>query len=343
MITWTETARALLEKHNRAVRVQRIATNADHDRVAAELKRQIEKELVSANIGVVTRDDILRILARMGSPILDTRVAKDPLKAIQSMGPWAVLVLAAIAVTVTLFVSHIFIGQWGRFLADRSGSLDPSKQGSAASAYAIDVVTKTPEWGQFQPGDSIVVSSVKSDRKNIEVGGTYLVEGSYVLSSMDSAGLSLSVTAQSPDSPGAVAPVQPAEKMTVHRGNGRFRLRATMRYPGSFHVSFNPPGGGSSRGTVYFSKVGAPAPETPNPGEAPAQMVVSVDDGGLISLNGKTVADAQLGPLLIQAKGTDPNTTVLIKVDAATPQERISFAMDSCRKAALTRFSLQSR
>jgi hypothetical protein len=40
-------------------------------------------------------------------------------------------------------------------------------------------------------------------------------------------------------------------------------------------------------------------------------MVVGIDDGGLISLNGKTVADAQLGPLLIQAKGTDPNTTVL--------------------------------
>jgi hypothetical protein len=260
MITWTESARALLEKHNRAVRVQRIATSADHDRVAVELKRQIEKELTSANISVVTREDILRILARMDSPILDTRVPKDPLKAIQSMGPWAVLVLAAIAVTVILVVSHIFIGQWGRFLADRSGSIDPSKPGSAASAYAIAVVTKTPEWGQFQPGDSIVVSSVRSDRTNIEVGGTYLVEGSYVLSSMDSAGLSLSVTAPRPDSPGVVTPVQPVEKMTVHRGNGRFQLRATMQYPGSFHVSFNPPGSGPSRGTVYFSKAGTSAP-----------------------------------------------------------------------------------
>jgi hypothetical protein len=137
-----------------------------------------------------------------------------------------------------------------------------TKQIEAEFPYVIDFIPYQPPWSKFSPGDEIVITSVKGDRKHIEPDGRYLVEGTYTLVSMESAGLSLSVTAPSPSSPGAISPVHDEEGTKVARGTGRFSLSATMRYAGSFHVSFNPMGGGESRGTIYFREDTPPQVKT---------------------------------------------------------------------------------
>ena len=137
-----------------------------------------------------------------------------------------------------------------------------TKQIEAEFPYVIDFIPYQPPWSKFSPGDEIVITSVRGDRKHIEPDGRYLVEGTYTLASMESAGLSLSVTAPSPSSPGAISPVHDEEGIKVARGTGRFSLSATMRYAGSFHVSFNPMGGGESRGTIYFREDTPPQVKT---------------------------------------------------------------------------------
>jgi hypothetical protein len=137
-----------------------------------------------------------------------------------------------------------------------------TKQIEAEFPYVIDFIPYQPPWSKFSPGDEIVITSVRGDRKHIEPDGRYLVEGTYTLASMESAGLSLSVTAPSPSSPGAISPVHDEQRTKVARGTGRFSLRETMRYAGSFHVSFNPMGGGESRGTIYFREDTPPQVKT---------------------------------------------------------------------------------
>jgi hypothetical protein len=101
-----------------------------------------------------------------------------------------------------------------------------------------------------------------------------------------------------------------------------------MRYAGSFHVSFNPIGGGESRGTIYFRENNAPA---------------GGDRDGVVSFNGKNVTDDQLFGLLKESQSNDKDLFVLIKADETTPLKKLTFVMDSCRKTGLNKFSLQSR
>jgi hypothetical protein len=255
MITWTDSARAALENHNFALRQHLVASGADPDEVAGDLRRHIEEELMAARIAVATKDDVQRILAKMGPPAAEdqrsTRVGTPRRK-----GRTLIAVTAAFAVLGLGYVGyrlihpHRFIPLTGRTPAEFD------------HPYRILITTQTPGWGQFRPGDTIVITSVTSDRKDIEVGGRYRIEGTYTLASMESAGLSVSVTAPSRDSPGAVSPGHPEEGIKVQRGSGTFSLGATMRYPGSFHVSFNPAVGGESLGTVYFTQADPSASPT---------------------------------------------------------------------------------
>jgi hypothetical protein len=67
MITWTETAREELEHHVAKVRTRMVAVGADADEVAADLERHVEAELSEAKISVATREDVRRVLTRMGA------------------------------------------------------------------------------------------------------------------------------------------------------------------------------------------------------------------------------------------------------------------------------------
>jgi len=245
MITWTDSARATLANHSQTVRQQLLASGADPDEVAADLHRHIEEELTAAKIHIATREDVQRILARIGAPVVEVSIPAPLLKTIRLKA-----LLISIAIVALMAASFLFLS----ILHNRLKSPPTAQQLGAEFPYVIDFVTYTPGWSLFAPGDNIAITALRGDRKRIEPGGRYLVEGTYTLASMDRARLGLSVTAPSSDSPGAISPTA-AEQMTeVARGTGHFSLRETMRYAGSFHVSFDPMGGGESRGTICFGE-----------------------------------------------------------------------------------------
>jgi hypothetical protein len=245
MITWTDSARAALAKHSETVRQQLLASGADPDEVAADLQRHIEEEMTAAKICVVAREDVQRILARIGAPVVEVPIPAPLPKTIRLKGLLICIALVALLTACLLFIS---------VLHNRPKSPPIAQSLGAEFPYVIDFVASTPSWSQFAPGDAIVVTALKGDRKQIEPGGRYLVDGTYTLASMDRARLGLSVTAPTKDSPGAKSPTY-AEQMTeVARGTGHFSLRVTMHYAGSLHVSFVPMDGGESKGSVYLGR-----------------------------------------------------------------------------------------
>lgn len=76
MITWTDSARAALDSHNQAVRQQLLASGADPDEVAADLRRHIEEELAASKIHVAAREDVQRVLAQLGIALKATPPAR---------------------------------------------------------------------------------------------------------------------------------------------------------------------------------------------------------------------------------------------------------------------------
>lgn len=258
MITWTDSARAALENHNQRVRQGLQASGADPDEVAADLRRHIEEELRAAQIHVATRDEVQRLLGRMGASGLEPAALPAKSRSGVLIAAGSVLVAALAAAAGYFYHRPVHYASHYDAMAYPPQWLVPTSQDRSGLLNLIAVTTHTPDWAKFQPGDSIVVLSVRSDRRDFEVGGRYLIEGDYILASMDAAGLSVSVTAN--QGIGGVSPVHPEEGTLVHRGKGHFVLIATMRYPGHFHVSFNPLEGGPSRGGVYLSKVGSGEP-----------------------------------------------------------------------------------
>jgi hypothetical protein len=103
----------------------------------------------------------------------------------------------------------------------------------------------------FAPGDKITITSVRGDRKHIEPGGSYLVEGTYTLNSSDSAELALFCTTRGPS--GSTS-VQEGQEVKIMRNSGKFELFETNVPDGWLHVSFYPKG--SSSGGVYFGEKG---------------------------------------------------------------------------------------
>jgi hypothetical protein len=103
----------------------------------------------------------------------------------------------------------------------------------------------------FAHGDQIIITSVRGDRKHIEAGGGYLVEGTYTLASYDSAMLALFCTTQSG---GGHTTIQDGEQMRITKGSGKFHLYEIDIPDVWLHVSFYPKH--SARGGVYFGEKG---------------------------------------------------------------------------------------
>src|SRR6266576_3438732 len=87
----------------------------------------------------------------------------------------------------------------------------------------------------FFAGDQITITEMRGDRKHIEPGGSYLVEGSYTLASADSADLALYCTTRGPSGP---TPVQAGQRIKITRGAGKFHIYETNLADGWLHVSF---------------------------------------------------------------------------------------------------------
>ncbi len=104
----------------------------------------------------------------------------------------------------------------------------------------------------FAAGDQITITSVRGNRKHIEPGGSYLVEGSYTLASADSADLALYCTTRGPSGP---TPIQDGQRIKITKGASTFSLYETNLADGWLHVSFYPDNS-SSHGGVYFGEKG---------------------------------------------------------------------------------------
>ncbi|HXQ81793.1 MAG TPA: biopolymer transporter ExbD [Opitutaceae bacterium] len=72
-------------------------------------------------------------------------------------------------------------------------------------------------------------------------------------------------------------------------------------------------------------------------------VTIGIDKAGLLLFNGKAVTDDELVALLKQVHDVDKDIPVLIKADEVSQVKKLAFVMDSCRKAGLNKFSLQSR
>jgi hypothetical protein len=103
----------------------------------------------------------------------------------------------------------------------------------------------------FAPGDNIVITSFRGDRPHIEVGGHYMLEGTYTLGSADKADLAFYSTSRGPS---GSTPVADAQHVNITAGSGNFRLKKTMTDDGWLHVSFYVDK--HSHGGIYFGEKG---------------------------------------------------------------------------------------
>jgi hypothetical protein len=114
------------------------------------------------------------------------------------------------------------------------------------------VVPFEPGVQYFEPGDDITVSSVRGTANTIQVGGWYLIQGSYTLANSPQAYLAASVTVGNDVQDSDVADI-PRQLMVVTKGTRNYTLLLPMGNPGFPHLAFYPAGiGGAVVGTRYF-------------------------------------------------------------------------------------------
>ncbi|HVW22848.1 MAG TPA: hypothetical protein VHC86_16660 [Opitutaceae bacterium] len=94
MITWTDSAREILERYTASIRGPLAATGADPDEVAADLRRHIEEELAASKILIATGEDVQRLVTRFGPVVADKPGRKGP--GLAWKWPLAAAILAAI-------------------------------------------------------------------------------------------------------------------------------------------------------------------------------------------------------------------------------------------------------
>src|SRR3954465_7120833 len=68
MISWTQPAKEEIDNYFKTVRASLSATGADPSEVIDDLERHIQEELQSSRIQTVTREDVRRIVGRLGLP-----------------------------------------------------------------------------------------------------------------------------------------------------------------------------------------------------------------------------------------------------------------------------------
>jgi hypothetical protein len=146
-----------------------------------------------------------------------------------------------------------------------------------------------PELGasEFASGDGIVLRSMRGDREHLEAGGRYVLEGSYTLTSAESAELAWFSTSRGPS---GSTPMTKEEHVRVGRGSGKFHLEKTLLDDGWLHVSFYI--SGHSHGGVYFGEQGVDKTvlrqkgwsdlSSPPPSENAGQKSPPLETGGLL-------------------------------------------------------------
>src|SRR6185295_444590 len=103
-------------------------------------------------------------------------------------------------------IVHPAIGRTIVLVATSALCLQLAARAGEQAAEAEFPYVIRPELGatEFAAGDSIVITSVRGNRRHLESGGRYLVEGSYTLASAERADLALYTTSHGPTGPSTV-------------------------------------------------------------------------------------------------------------------------------------------
>jgi len=86
-----------------------------------------------------------------------------------------------------------------------------------------------------------------------------------------------------------------------------------------------------------------PKVETAGVNTFTSPLVIGIERDGTFLLNGKPATEEDLGTIISQSAAINDETTVLIKADRKSELERVTRAMDICRKNGLNKIRLQSR
>ena len=86
-----------------------------------------------------------------------------------------------------------------------------------------------------------------------------------------------------------------------------------------------------------------PKADTAGKNEFKGTVVIEISKDSKFSFNGKEATEAQLVELLHNVKQIDKEIPVLVSADEKATWDKITFAMDTCRKVGLTKFSMQTR
>jgi biopolymer transport protein ExbD len=86
-----------------------------------------------------------------------------------------------------------------------------------------------------------------------------------------------------------------------------------------------------------------PKAETAGKNEFKGSVVIEIGKDNRFSFNGKEASESQLVDLLKNVKQIDKDIPVLVSADEKATWDKITFAMDTCRKVGLTKFSMQTR
>lgn len=139
--------------------------------------------------------------------------------------------------------------------------------GAAADLPSIGFTTSR---AAFENGDSIAVQEVRASSANLTPGVTFLVRGTYTLSSRDSAILSISLTTTEP----VGVPSQSTARRQISRGTGTFEMEYTIQFAGTVYLALTPAtGGGNSFGRIYVGGIEDPAPRPSTPTTPPPPSI----------------------------------------------------------------------
>ncbi|MFT3782055.1 MAG: biopolymer transporter ExbD [Nibricoccus sp.] len=89
--------------------------------------------------------------------------------------------------------------------------------------------------------------------------------------------------------------------------------------------------------------ISLPKAETAGKNEFKGPVLIEISKDNRFSFNGKEATEEQLVNLLREVKKVDYEYPVLISADEKATWDKITFAMDTCRKIGLTKFSMQTR
>jgi biopolymer transport protein ExbD len=95
--------------------------------------------------------------------------------------------------------------------------------------------------------------------------------------------------------------------------------------------------------TVASINLTLPKVETAGVNEFTSPIIIGIAQEGAFMVNGVAASDAEMAAVIRKSSDLDNEMTVLIKADEKTPLERVTRAMDICRKNGLNKIRLQSR